>query len=184
MKIVATSISDILVIEPKMHGDARGFFMELFQNEHYAAAGILGPFVQDNLSRSTAGVLRGLHFQNPKTQGKLVTVIRGCVLDVVVDVRVGSPTFGRHIKIELSEENRRQLWIPRGFAHGFMVLSEMADFYYKCDEYYSSDDEIVLRWDDPELGIEWGLARPMTSLRDKNGRTLSQLSGLLPIYEL
>jgi dTDP-4-dehydrorhamnose 3,5-epimerase len=136
MKVVETSIPDVLIIEPRIRGDSRGFFMELFQSDRYTAAGIMGTFVQDNLSRSTAGVLRGLHLQNPRPQGKLVTVLRGSVLDVAVDVRLGSPTYGRHVKIELSEENRRQLWIPRGFAHGFVVLSETADFYYKCDELY------------------------------------------------
>jgi dTDP-4-dehydrorhamnose 3,5-epimerase len=140
--------------------------------------------VQDNLSRSTAGVLRGLHLQNPRPQGKLVTVLRGSVLDVAVDVRVGSPTFGKHVKIKLSEENGRQLWIPRGFAHGFVVLSETADFHYRCDEVYSRSDEIVLQWDDPELGIDWGHDSPTVSQRDRNGRTLSQLRGLLPVYGL
>jgi dTDP-4-dehydrorhamnose 3,5-epimerase len=184
MQVIKTYIPDVLMIEPKIQGDSRGFFMELFQSHRYAPAGIVGPFVQDNLSRSGAGVLRGLHFQNPRPQGKLVTVLRGSVLDVAVDVRVGSPTYGRHVKIELNEENRRQLWIPRGFAHGFVVLSEIADFYYKCDEFYSPSDEIVLRWDDPNLGIDWGQGHPIVSQRDMNGRSLSQLKLLLPAYQL
>jgi dTDP-4-dehydrorhamnose 3,5-epimerase len=171
------------MIEPKILGDSRGFFMELFQSDRYASAGIMGAFVQDNLSRSTAGVLRGLHFQNPRPQGKLVTVLRGSVLDVVVDVRVGSPTFGKHVKVELSEENRRQLWVPGGFAHGFLVLSKMADFHYKCDELYSPSDETVLRWNDPALGIDWGHGSPTVSERDSHGRILSQLSFQLPIYK-
>ena len=171
------------MIEPDIFGDSRGLFVELFQRDRYAAVGIVETFVQDNLSRSAAGVLRGLHLQNPRPQGKLVTVLRGSVLDVAVDVRVGSPTFGKHVKIELSEENRRQLWIPRGFAHGFVVLSETADFHYRCDQFYSPSDEIVLKWDDPELGIDWGHDSPTVSQRDSDGRTLSQLSSLLPFYE-
>jgi dTDP-4-dehydrorhamnose 3,5-epimerase len=184
MKAAKMSIPDVLLLEPKIYGDSRGFFMELFQSERYAAAGIPEAFVQDNLSRSRAGVLRGLHLQNPAPQGKLVTVLRGAVLDVVVDVRVGSPTYGKHVKIELSEENRRQVWIPRGFAHGFLVLSEMADFFYKCDEFYSASNEIVLRWDDPELGIDWGFACPTVSERDGCGGSLSQLKHLLPMHRL
>src|SRR5215475_2361052 len=130
MHVLATDISDIVVIDPKLFGDQRGFFLETYQSTRYAEQGISRPFVQDNLSRSAYGVLRGLHLQNPMTQGKLVCVMRGRVLDVAVDVRVGSPNFGRHVAVELSEENKRQLWVPRGFAHGFVVLSETADFFY------------------------------------------------------
>lgn len=182
MKVEQTFIPDVLVIEPTIHGDSRGFFLELFQSGRYAEAGIPGTFVQDNLSRSAAGTLRGLHLQNPNPQGKLVTVLRGTVLDVAVDVRVGSPTFGKHVKIELSEENRRQLWIPPGLAHGFLVLSETADFYYKCDEFYSPSDEIVIRWNDPKLDIDWGLEAPVLSQRDSQGQKLSEVSCLLPFY--
>ena len=159
------------------------FFMETFNADRYAAAGLTAVFVQDNLSRSARGVLRGLHFQNPKPQGKLVSVLRGTVLDVVVDIRLGSPTFGQHVAMALSEENRRQLWVPRGFAHGFVVISETADFFYKCDAFYSPGDEIVLRWDDPELGIDWGSSAPIVSDRDRNGRFLSELRNRLPVYE-
>ena len=134
MHVIATDVPDVLIIDPKLFGDQRGFFLETYQSTRYAEHGIRRPFVQDNLSRSAYGVLRGLHLQNPMTQGKLVSVLRGRVLDVAVDVRVGSPYFGRHVAVELSEENRRQLWVPRGFAHGFVVLSETADFFYKCDE--------------------------------------------------
>lgn len=183
MKLIETAIREVLVIEPEIFGDDRGFFMELYQSDRYAAAGVARGFVQDNLSRSAAGVLRGLHLQNPKPQGKLVTVLRGCVLDVAVDMRVGSPTFGRHVKVELNDENRRQVWVPRGFAHGFMVISETADFYYKCDELYSPADEMVIRWNDPQLGIDWGHHAPTVSQRDRNGRSLSELDGLLPVYE-
>jgi dTDP-4-dehydrorhamnose 3,5-epimerase len=183
MNVITTTFPEVLIVEPKVFGDARGFFMETFQAERYATKGIAAAFVQDNLSRSAQGVLRGLHFQNPKMQGKLVTVLRGCVRDVLVDVRVGSPTFGRHQAIELNEENRWQVWIPRGFAHGFVVLSESADFFYKCDEFYSPSDEVTLRWNDPALGIDWGCEAPKVSARDSQGRTLSDLEGRLPRYE-
>jgi dTDP-4-dehydrorhamnose 3,5-epimerase len=151
------------------------------RTDRYAAQGILGPFVQDNLSRSAQGVLRGLHLQNPRTQGKLVSVLRGQVRDVAVDVRVGSPTFGRHVAVDLSEENRRQLWVPRGFAHGFVVLSESADFFYKCDELYSPSDGIVVRWNDPALGIGWGVESPTISERDAGAQLLADVRGL-PAY--
>jgi dTDP-4-dehydrorhamnose 3,5-epimerase len=172
-----------LIVEPKIFGDARGFFLETFQVDRYAANGIGQRFVQDNLSRSAKGTLRGLHFQNPRPQGKLVTVLRGAVRDVAVDIRVGSPTFGRHVAVELNDENRRQFWVPRGFAHGFIVLSDSADFFYKCDEFYSPADEKVLCWNDPELGIDWGTNAPLLSPRDREGRTLAQLSALLPQFE-
>jgi dTDP-4-dehydrorhamnose 3,5-epimerase len=178
MQVIRTDIPDVVVIEPKVFGDPRGFFLEAFQSQRYAEAGIRRPFVQDNLSRSTRGVLRGLHIQNPNAQGKLVTVVRGCVLDVAVDLRIGSPTFARHVSIELSEDNRRQLWVPRGFAHGFVVLSESADFFYKCDEYYSPNDEAVIRWDDPVLGIKWGVKEPSISARDAAGRMLAEMNSL------
>lgn len=139
--------------------------------------------MQDNLSRSARGVLRGLHVQNPNPQGKLVTVLSGSVLDVAVDVRVGSPTFGCHAQVELNDENRRQFWIPRGFAHGFVVLSESADFFYKCDEFYSPANELVLQWNDPELGIDWGQISPELSQRDRTGRKLSELVVELPKYK-
>lgn len=183
MNVIETSIPGVLIVEPKLFGDARGFFMELYHEDRYAGGGIARRFVQDNLSRSSQGVLRGLHFQNPRPQGKLVTVLRGCVLDLAVDVRAGSPTFGRHVAVELNEENCRQLWIPRGFAHGFVVRSETADFFYKCDEVYSPADEHVLRWDDPELSIDWGCNSPSVSARDQAGVYLAQLAGGLPQYE-
>src|ERR1700676_1426517 len=157
MNVTQTKIPEVLVVEPKVFDDDRGFFFEAFKADRYASHGMEGPFVQDNISRSPFGVLRGLHLQNPRVQGKLVCVLRGRVLDVAVDVRLGSPTFGRHVAVELSEENRRQLWVPRGFAHGFAVLSEIADFFYKCDEFYSPSNEIAVRWNDPAIGIAWGL---------------------------
>jgi len=183
MKVIETSIQGVLIIEPKLFGDARGFFLETFQEQRYAERGIGRRFVQDNLSRSARAVLRGLHLQNPGPQGKLVTVLRGAVLDVAVDVRVGSPTFGSHVAVELSEDNRWQLWVPRGFAHGFVVRSDTADFFYKCDGAYSPADELVLAWDDPELRIDWGCTSPTVSARDREGRTLAELAGCLPLYE-
>ena len=188
MNVIETAIPGVLIIEPKVFGDARGCFSETFQVKRYADIGITRQFVQDNLSRSVRGTLRGLHFQNPKAQSKLVTVLRGTVRDVVVDVRVGSPTFGQHVAVDLDDGNRHQLFVPRGFAHGFVVRSESADFFYKCDELYSPADEKVLRWNDPALGINWGIEDlgikdPMLSARDQEGRTLVELSGALPRFE-
>jgi dTDP-4-dehydrorhamnose 3,5-epimerase len=183
MNIIETSIPGVVVIEPVVHGDVRGFFMELFSARRYAAAGVTAPLVQDNFSRSKRGVLRGLHFQEPHPQGKLVTALRGSVIDVVVDVRLGSPSFGQHVKVELSEETRRQLWVPRGFAHGFVVTSEIAEFFYKCDAFYSVADEIVLRFDDPDLGIDWEVSDPIVSERDRHGKLLSEVRDRLPVYD-
>src|SRR5215471_14522801 len=181
MNVTATSIPGVLIVEPRLNGDARGFFTEVYQEARYAQAGIAARFVQDNLSRSEKGVLRGLHLQNPNQQGKLVTVLRGAVLDVAVDVRIGSPTFSRHVAIELSEENRRQVWIPRGFAHGFLVRSDSADLFYKCDAPHSAADELVLRWN--ALGIDWGCDDPKLSRRDRDGGALAELAERLPRYE-
>jgi dTDP-4-dehydrorhamnose 3,5-epimerase len=182
MNVIKTAIPLALIIEPTVIGDERGFFCETFRADRYAAHGIAGPFVQDNLSRSGYGVLRGLHLQNPGAQGKLVTVLKGHVRDVAVDVRRGSPTFGKHVTVELSDENRRQFWVPRGFAHGFVVLSETADFFYKCDAPYSPADEVVVRWNDPALGIDWGVDAPSLSPRDAASRPLAEIDNL-PIYE-
>jgi dTDP-4-dehydrorhamnose 3,5-epimerase len=181
MRVIASDVPDALIIDPKLFGDQRGFFLETYQSTRYAEHGISRPFVQDNLSRSAYGVLRGLHLQNPMTQGKLVSVMRGRVLDVAVDVRIGSPHFGQHVAVELSEHNRRQLWVPRGFAHGFVVLSETADFFYKCDEFYSPKDEIVVRWDDPAIGIKWGVENPSLSARDAAAPLLSEVKNL-PVF--
>jgi dTDP-4-dehydrorhamnose 3,5-epimerase len=178
MQVTKTEIPGVLIISPRRFGDARGFFSETFRADGYAAAGMPHPFVQDNWSHSRHGVLRGLHLQNPKAQSKLVSVIRGHVLDVAVDVRVGSPTFGKHVAVELSEENGQQFFLPRGCAHGFVVLSEIADFLYKCDEYYSPADEITVRWNDPALGIDWRIAEPVISERDAAAPLLANISGL------
>ncbi len=181
MKVLATELPELLLIEPTLFGDQRGFFLETFHLERYAELGIIRPFVQDNLSRSSHGVLRGLHLQNPSTQGKLVMVVKGRVLDVAVDVRLGSPNFGRHVAVELTEDNRRQLWIPRGFAHGFVVLSETADFFYKCDDRYSPNNEITIRWNDPAIGVDWQIANPSLSSKDSGAPLLSEVSNL-PLF--
>jgi dTDP-4-dehydrorhamnose 3,5-epimerase len=181
MKAISASLADVVIIEPKLIGDQRGFFFESFQAQRYADVGIRRPFVQDNMSRSGGGVVRGLHLQNPTAQGKIVSVMRGRVLDVVVDVRRGSPNFGRHVAVELSEENRRQVWVPRGFAHGFAVLSETADFFYKCDNPYNPEHEITVRWDDPSIGIDWPLKNPVLSNRDAAAPLLADIENL-PVF--
>jgi dTDP-4-dehydrorhamnose 3,5-epimerase len=176
MKIRETSLEGLWVIEPKVFGDERGYFMETYQRERYRKAGIDRAFVQDNLSFSTKGCLRGLHFQVTRPQAKLVQVLAGEVFDVAVDIRPGSPTFGRWLGVRLSDRKVRQLFVPEGFAHGFMVLSETAYFSYKCSDYYVPGDEGGIRWSDPDIAIEW----PMdpTTLSDKDARfpLLSELS--------
>lgn len=181
MNVVRTELPEVLIIEPKFFGDDRGFFVESYQFTRYITYGITRPFVQDNMSRSRYGVLRGLHLQNSVTQGKLAAVLRGKVLDVAVDTRVGSPNFGRHVAVELSEQNRRQLWVPRGFAHGFLVLSETADLFYKCDDFYSPENEISIRWDDPAIGINWGNEKPSLSAKDADAPLLADVKNL-PLY--
>ncbi|MGC1466260.1 MAG: dTDP-4-dehydrorhamnose 3,5-epimerase [Pseudolabrys sp.] len=183
MQLIQTQIPEVLIIRPDRRGDQRGFFTELFQADRYASVSLHHAFVQDNWSRSSRGVLRGLHLQNPNAQGKLVTVIRGCVLDVAVDVRVGSPTFGQHVAVELSDDNGHQLFVPRGFAHGFAVLSETVDFFYKCDNYYAPSDELVVRWSDPAIGIDWRLSDPTVSPRDAAAPLLADVRGL-PRYQV
>jgi dTDP-4-dehydrorhamnose 3,5-epimerase len=178
MQAIKTELDGVLVLEPKLFGDARGFFLETYQSARYAEYGITRPFLQDNLSRSSRGVIRGLHLQNPNPQGKLVTVLRGRVLDVAVDMRRGSPSFGRHVAVELSEDNRRQLWVPRGFAHGFSVLSETADFFYKCDAAYSPRDELSIRWNDPAIGIDWKIDAPSLSAKDAAAPLLAEATNL------
>jgi dTDP-4-dehydrorhamnose 3,5-epimerase len=182
MEITLTAIPGLLILTPKRVGDRRGFFSQTYHAQEYQEAGVPGPFVQDNFSRSAHGVLRGLHLQNPNTQSKLVSVMRGTVFDVAVDVRRGSPTFGRHVAVELSEENGKQFYVPRGFAHGFAVLSETADFFYKCDALYSPKDELVVRWNDPAIGIDWPLTEPQLAPRDAQAPLLSDVAGL-PAYE-
>jgi len=177
VKVIETGLPGVLLVEPKVFGDARGFFLETWNRERYLAAGFPDvEFVQDNHSRSAGGVLRGLHFQLNRPQGKLVQVITGAVFDVAVDIRVGSPTFGRWVGHELSEENHRQLWIPPGFAHGFCVLSERADFVYKCTDFYDSADEGGIAWNDPAIGIAWPVADPQLSAKDRDNRMLADIS--------
>ncbi|TBW02243.1 dTDP-4-dehydrorhamnose 3,5-epimerase [Azotobacter chroococcum] len=177
MKVIETALPGVLIIEPKVFGDHRGFFLETFQVERYREAGISLPFVQDNHSRSQRGVLRGLHFQRTRPQGKLVSVGRGAVYDVAVDINPQSPTCGRFVGVELNDENHRQLWIPPGYAHGFCVLSEVADFQYKCTELYFPADEGGLIWSDPDVNIPWPLESPQLSAKDQANPTLRELLG-------
>jgi dTDP-4-dehydrorhamnose 3,5-epimerase len=166
LKVTPLELPGLLLVEPKVFGDDRGFFMELYHAKRYSDAGISGPFVQDNYSRSARGTLRGLHFQEPQAQGKLVQVLAGAVYDVAVDVRRGSPAFGKWAAVELSAENRRQLWIPPGFAHGFCVVSESADFHYKCTTLYAPETERAIAWNDPDLAIPWPVREPVLSAKD------------------
>ena len=176
MNVIKTKLKDCVIIEPKVFGDERGFFLETFQTDRYADhAGITLPFVQDNHSRSSKGVLRGLHFQKTKPQGKLVRVVRGEVYDVAVDIRSGSATYGQWEAVILSEENKTQFWVPPGFAHGFVVLSETADFEYKCTDYYDPSDEGSLLWNDPDLNIPWPIDNPKLSEKDANAPLLAVL---------
>lgn len=174
MKAIQTAIPDLLIIEPEVFGDDRGFFFESFNRRKFAElVGREVDFVQDNHSRSARNVLRGLHYQIRHPQGKLVRVVQGAVLDVAVDIRKSSPAFGRHVALELSAENKRMLWIPEGFAHGFVVLSDTAEFLYKTTDYWSPQHERCIRWDDPALAIDWKLqGSPLLSGKDGAGKTL------------
>jgi len=185
MKVIATELPGILLLEPQVFGDARGFFMETWQAARYREAGMPERFVQDNHSRSRRGVLRGLHYQLTQPQGKLVWVTRGAVFDVGVDIRRGSPSFGRWYGCVLDDLNHRQLYIPPGFAHGFCVLSEEADFFYKCTDYYHPSSERGIAWDDSEIGIAWpirdGIA--LSAKDQRNGPLAAQRPEDLPVYE-
>lgn len=183
MNVSTTSLPGVLVVEPKVFGDSRGFFLETFHAAKYEAAGLPTGFVQDNWSRSAKGILRGLHFQNPKAQGKLVWCVRGTVFDVAVDVRVGSPHFGKWFGLELSEGSKKQLWVPPGFAHGFCVLSDEADFVYKCTELYAPENEQSVLWNDPAIGITWPVQSPSLSGKDAKALPLAQVTNL-PRYQL
>ncbi|MGA7329573.1 MAG: dTDP-4-dehydrorhamnose 3,5-epimerase [Rhodomicrobium sp.] len=182
MKVRQAGLPGVLLIEPEIFSDDRGFFFESFSAKYRDVPGMPGRFVQDNLSHSKKDVLRGLHLQHPNEQGKLVSVVSGRVLDVAVDVRAGSPTFGRYAAVELDAIACRQLWIPRGFAHGFLVLSDQATFLYKCDAPYSRADEIGIRWNDPEIGIEWPVHEPLLSAKDEAAPGLKDLMHRLPAY--
>jgi dTDP-4-dehydrorhamnose 3,5-epimerase len=169
VRFLPTTLRDVVLVEPRVHGDERGFFMETWHRERFAQAGIDCQFVQDNHSRSVRGTLRGLHFQLNHVQGKLVRVTSGEAFDVAVDVRRSSPTFGHWEGVRLSAANRRSLWVPPGFAHGFLVLSDVADFVYKCTDYYDPESERAIRWDDPAIGVDWPLepgTMPILSARD------------------
>lgn len=174
MKVMQTEIADVLIIEPKVFGDDRGFFFESFNKRAFAdIVGCEVEFVQDNHSRSVKNVLRGLHYQIQHPQGKLVRAVRGSVLDVAVDIRRSSPTFGKHVAAELSAENKRMMWVPEGFAHGFVVMSEFAEFLYKTTDYWYPEHERSIRWDDPTLAIDWQLqATPALSAKDEQGKLL------------
>ena len=176
MQVTETEIPDVKIVKPKVFGDERGFFLETFEQKRYQQMlDINFNFVQDNHSRSQKGVLRGLHFQKQNPQGKLVRVVRGQVYDVVVDIRKDSKTFGKWVSIILSEENKTQLWIPPGLAHGFVVLSDIADFEYKCTNYYDPKSEESLLWNDPTVNIDWPITNPILSIKDKQGKTLMEL---------
>jgi dTDP-4-dehydrorhamnose 3,5-epimerase len=178
MKVIATDIADVLILEPQVFGDSRGFFLESFNQKAFeVATGLSVDFVQDNHSRSSRGILRGLHYQIRQPQGKLVRVVRGAVFDVAVDLRRSSPTFGKWVGVELTEDNHRQLWVPPGFAHGFYVVSNCADFLYKTTDYYFPEHEHSLLWNDPAIGISWPLEQgrePVVSKKDKNAAKLTQ----------
>ncbi len=175
MKAIATGIPDLLVLEPKVFGDERGFFMESYNKRVLAEYGITAEFVQDNHSRSQKNVLRGLHYQLMQAQGKLVRVVSGEVFDVAVDIRRRSPSFGQWVGVTLSAQNKRMFWIPPGFAHGFLVLSESADFLYKTTDYYAPEHERSIAWDDPGIGIKWPLAgEPVLSGKDRTGTLLKE----------
>jgi dTDP-4-dehydrorhamnose 3,5-epimerase len=182
MNIVSTTLPGVLIVEPRVHGDARGFFLETFHAARYAEAGIRGPFVQDNHSRSAAGVLRGLHYQVTRPQGKLVRCVRGAIFDVAVDVRRGSPTFGRWVGAELSEASKRQVWMPPGFAHGFCVTAGPAEVEYKCTDYYVAEDESGIIWNDPTIGIAWPITNPTLSDKDRAFAPLAADRTDLPAY--
>lgn len=178
MKVVKTEIEGLLILEPRVFGDARGFFMETWNEAAFADAGLDLTFVQDNHSRSQKGVLRGLHFQNPGPQGKLVRVTNGAVFDVAVDLRKHSSTFGKWVGVELSAENKRMFWVPEGFAHGFLTLSDDTDFLYKCTSPYAPQSEHTLAWDDPAVGIDWPIDAldPIISDKDAKGLALADVS--------
>ena len=178
MKFLTTDLPGVLIVEPAVFDDGRGYFMETHHKDKFADAGIELGFVQDNHSHSVKGTLRGLHYQEPHAQGKLIRAVTGEVFDVAVDVRRGSPHFGDWTRVRLTAENRRQVWVPPGFAHGFATLSDTADVIYKCTGVYAPEDEHIIRWNDPGIGIDWPLEEPQLSERDAGGLTLNEMSHL------
>jgi dTDP-4-dehydrorhamnose 3,5-epimerase len=182
VKFIPTTLPGVLVIEPDVHRDPRGFFLETYAENKYREGGVDVAFVQDNHSRSLRNTLRGLHAQVTRPQAKLLRVVVGEIFDVAVDIRRGSPTFGRSFDVYLSAENFRQLYIPCGFAHGFCVMSDVAEVEYKCSDVYVREDEITIQWNDPAIGVRWPVADPLLSTRDLAGETLAQLTDRLPIF--
>jgi dTDP-4-dehydrorhamnose 3,5-epimerase len=182
MRTVPTALPGVVVVEPVVHRDSRGFFLETYNERRYREAGITATFVQDNHSRSARGTVRGLHFQVRRLQGKLVRAVAGEMFDVAVDVRRGSPAFGRWVGVHLSAENFRQIYVPPGFAHGFCVLSEVGEVEYKCTELYEAADELVIAWNDPEIGVEWPVKEPLLSAKDKAAPRLAEVLDRLPAY--
>jgi len=182
VKVTPSTLPGVLVIEPDVYRDGRGFFLETFHQERYAAAGVPGPFVQDNHSHSRRGTLRGLHAQWRRPQGKLIRAVEGEMFDVAVDIRRGSPHFGRWFGVTLSGDNFRQIYIPPGFAHGFCVLSERVHVEYKCSDFYDAGHELAIAWNDPRIGIDWPLERPELSSRDAAAPRLEELLDKLPAY--
>lgn len=181
MNVIPTELAGVVIIEPRVFGDPRGFFFESYRADRYSQAGI-PPFVQDNHSLSARGTIRGLHYQLQRPQGKLLRCVRGSVFDVAVDIRRGSPYFGRWVGVELSAENKRQLFVPAGFAHGFCVTSEVAEVEYKCTDFYAPDDEHGVIWNDPSVGVEWPVHDPILSHKDRQLPLLSPDRNDLPVY--
>ena len=175
MEVIKTEIEGVVIIEPRIFKDARGYFFESYSQREFNEKVAQIDFCQDNESMSTYGVMRGLHFQRPPfTQSKLVRCVKGAVLDVAVDIRKGSPTYGKHVAVELTEDNHRQFFVPRGFAHGFAVLSDVAHFHYKCTDYYHPEDEGCIRWDDPDLAVDWPVSGPQCSSKDRQGMSFRE----------
>jgi len=183
LRFEQTRVPGVIIVEPQVFGDERGFFMETFHQEKFAAAGLPTIFVQDNHSRSESGILRGLHFQRPHAQGKLVRAVVGEIYDVAVDIRIDSPAFGQWVGVTLSASNKRQLWVPPGFAHGFCVTSDIAEVAYKCTDLYAPESEISIIWDDPDLKIDWPVATPILSDRDRNGLALAEITNLPTMHD-
>ncbi|GJL58496.1 MAG: dTDP-4-dehydrorhamnose 3,5-epimerase [Nitrospirales bacterium] len=183
MKFLPTRLPEVLIVEPDVHRDQRGWFLETYHVQKYQDAGILPPFVQDNCSSSVRETLRGLHFQKARPQGKLIRVIRGEIFDVAVDIRKGSPTFASWVGVNLSAEDFRQIYVPMGFAHGFCVLSDVAEVEYKCTDVYAPGGEVTIRWNDPRIGIQWPIEQPLLSTKDAAGQVLDDLSDHFPDYQ-
>ncbi len=183
MKFLPTRLPEVLIVEPDVYRDQRGWFLETYHVHKYQEAGILPPFVQDNCSSSVLGTLRGLHFQMTRPQGKLIRVIRGEIFDVAVDIRKGSQTFASWVGVTLSAEDFRQIYVPMGFAHGFCVLSDVAEVEYKCTDVYAPGGEVTIRWNDPRIGIQWPIEQPLLSTKDAAGQVLDELCDQLPDYQ-